>query len=78
MAKRGDTVRAKRLGWDGSMNGTPEEDFDPYDYPDDVVEGEYDELVTNENYDLLPVYTNYVVNGQPVDPSTVEVLEEAK
>jgi hypothetical protein len=72
MANRGDIVRAKRLGYDGSMDAPSEfDDFDPYDYADDDVEGVYDELVLNVD-GLVPTYTNYVVDGQVVDPDTVE------
>lgn len=75
MAEPGDRVRAKRLGWDGSLDVSELEEYDPYDYADDVVEGEYDRLVLDEN-ELVPVYTNHVVAGQVVDPDTIEPLEE--
>lgn len=73
--KRGDIVRAKRLGWNEGPKGnlTDTDWLDPYDYMDDDVEGEYDELVLNDT-GLVPTYTNYVVDGQVVDGSTVEVI----
>lgn len=72
--KRGDVVRAYRLGWRGDMDVLSNDDYDPYDYLDDVVTGVYDEIVVNET-GLVPSYTNYVVDGQVVDGSTVEVID---
>jgi hypothetical protein len=73
MAERGDIVRAKRLGYKHDMDVLSNDDYDPYDYADDDVEGEYDELALNDT-GLVPPYTNYVVDGQVVDPETVEVV----
>ena len=74
--KPGDTVRAKRLGYRGDMDVGELDDFDPYDYADDDVEGVYDQLVLNDT-GLVPTYTNHVVAGQVVDPNTLELVEEA-
>jgi hypothetical protein len=69
----GDTVRAKRLGWDHSLDVSDLEEYDPYDYADDVVEGTYEVIVLDEN-GLVPSYTNHIVNGQVVDPGTIEPI----
>jgi hypothetical protein len=76
--QRGDIVRAKRLGWNEGPNGnvTDTDILDPYDYADDWVEGEYDELVLNDT-GLVPTYTNCIVAGQVVDGSTAEVITPA-
>jgi hypothetical protein len=75
--QRGDIVRAKRLGYKHDMDVSEFDDYDPYDYPDDNVEGVYDELVLNDT-GLVPTYTNYVVDGQVVDPDTIEVITDGK
>jgi hypothetical protein len=76
MAERGDIVRAKRLGYKHDMDVLSNDDYDPYDYEDDDVEGEYDELVLNDT-GLVPTYINYIVAGQVVDSETIEVVTPA-
>lgn len=68
------TVRAKRLGWNEATNVTATDILDPYDYADDVVEGELQEI--NVNTGVLN-YTNFLVAGQPVDPTTIEEINDA-
>lgn len=64
-------VRAKRLGWNETTSVTDTDILDPYDYADDVVEGELQELKVKTN---VLDYTNYLVNGQVVDGSTIEEI----
>lgn len=73
-AQSGDVVRAKRLGWRGDMDVNDIEEFDPYDYASDDLEGEYTPIVLNET-GLVPTYTNHIVDGQVADPDTIEVLD---
>lgn len=67
------TVRAKRLGWNETTNVTATDILDPYDYADDVVEGELQEIKVNTG---ILNYTNVLVAGQPVDPDTVEEIDD--
>jgi 2'-5' RNA ligase len=69
------TVRAKRLGWNETTNVTDTDILDPYDYTDDNVEGELQELKVDSG---VLHYTNYLVNGQPVDPDTIEEIDDAQ
>lgn len=65
-------VRAKRLGWDETDDGVTSTDIlDPYDYTDDDLEGELVKIDVNTPY---LKYTNYIVNGQVADPSTIEKI----
>lgn len=66
-------VRAKRLGWNETTTVTETDILDPYDYVDDDVEGELRELKVDKG---IYHYTNYLVNGQPVDPDTIEEIED--
>lgn len=66
-------VRAKRFGWNETTTVTDTDILDPYDYSDDVVEGELQEIkVKSDTLD----YTNFLVAGQPVDPNTIEEIDE--
>lgn len=67
------TARAKRLGWNETTNVTDTDILDPYDYTDDVVEGDLQEIVV-KTHSLN--YTNVLVAGQPVDPDTVEKIDD--
>lgn len=66
----GDRVRAKRLGWRGDMNFSERDDLDPYDYEDPDVEGVLH--VVDATGPFVDRHTNYLVNGQSVDPDTIE------
>lgn len=69
----GDRVRAKRIGWRGD-NVTDVDILDPYDYTaaETVVEGTL-HLVDADGPFVEP-HTNYLVDGQVVDPDTIEPL----
>jgi 2'-5' RNA ligase len=67
------TVRAKRLGWNETTNVTDTDILDPYDYTDDVVTGELQEIKVDTG---ILHYTNHLVAGQPVDPATIEEISE--
>lgn len=66
-------VRAKRLGWNETTAVTETDILDPYDYANDDVEGELRELKVDKG---IFHYTNYLVEGQPVDPDTIEEIED--
>jgi 2'-5' RNA ligase len=67
------TVRAKRLGWNETTNITATDELDPYDYTDAVVEGDLQKIKVDSG---VLHYTNYVVAGQPVDPDTIEEIDD--
>jgi 2'-5' RNA ligase len=61
------------LGWNETTNVTATDILDPYDYADDVVEGDLEKIKVNAG---ILNYTNYLVNGQPVDPDTIEEIDD--
>lgn len=67
------TVRAKRLGWNETTSITAVDDLDPYDYTDDDLVGELEKIEVNT--DTLK-YTNFLVDGQVADGSTIEEIDE--
>lgn len=72
-ARDGDEVTAKRIGWQGD-NVTETDILDPYDYTDaeTVVEGVL-HIVTADG-PFVDRHENYLVNGQVVDPDTIQPL----
>ena len=65
-------VKAKPLGWDGSLDGPTkyDDEIDPYDGPKDEIEGELEKVEIES--DQVPKYVQYIVNGIPVDPKTIK------
>lgn len=66
-------VRAKRLGWNEKTSITDVDDLDPYDYANDDLEGELQKIEVNTG---SLQYTNFLVDGQVADGSTIEEIDE--
>ena len=69
----GTRVRAKRLGWDGSLDASP--DLEPYHHEDDDLEGVL-EVRTVGGDDVTQEYEQVLVDGHDADPATVEPLDQ--
>jgi hypothetical protein len=70
-------VRAKRSGWDEVLTVEQSFDLDPYDYPDDDLEGELVIINAGGPGKVGPAYKKYLVGGQPADPKTIKPLGSA-
>lgn len=69
----GRLVTAKRLGYDGTQDGTPEDDFDPFEGDTDL-EGplEIQEVLAwTMGETAFPAGVIYLVGGQLADPDTI-------
>lgn len=74
-ASPGDHVRAKRLGWNETPQDlvTASDILDPYDFPNDDLEGVYEQHYVSDY--TVNNYVQHLVAGQPADPTTIEVIK---
>lgn len=74
LAKSGDRVTAKRVGWDESLTTDQEFDLEPYAHQGDDLEGTL-QIVRGGTEETGTVVV-YLVGGQEADPKTIKVLSE--